>query len=157
MLDILIGCILLFFPKKVMHVIIYLFAVYIIAHGIINLFGHFKKPACELSRFSLLTGILMILIGLCMFPAATTLASILPVFIGFFLMLFGFIRISVSFLGGERIDPFSMVISILIVFGGMLSILFPISSLSLLLRVLGIIELFVAVTELISLWRNREE
>lgn len=153
-LDVLLGLLMLLAPNRVYHMMVYLLAIYTIIQGILRSIGYFRNGRQMEKRIELFVGVLLVVLGICMFTSVGFLASILTYFIGFLLMLFGFIQMATNLLVNPKVDIIGLLVSIAIILFGMIAILAPIKSMTIFLRLSGIVVIVMGFGELGSLLRK---
>lgn len=154
-----LGILMVVAPEVVMQVIVYILAVYAIIMGVINIAAHLRSRGEDASSFGLITGVLLVVLGIVMFIFTQAILSILPIFLGALLILAGVSRLveaigGGSSLGGPRI--LLIILALLIIIGGLLVIFNPFSTAVLLFRVFGILVIVQGVGELISFFTFRK-
>lgn len=158
-LYIALGILMLIAPQVVMHVIVYILAAYAIIMGIINMVAYLRNRRDGVGGFGLVTGVLLIVLGIVMIIFTRGILSILPIFLGALLILAGVSRLIEAIGGGSGLGTprlLLVIIAILVIIGGFLVILNPFSTSVLLFQIFGIIAIIQGVGEVISYFTFRK-
>lgn len=142
-----LGLAMLIFPDTVVQIIIYILAAYAVISGIISLVSSRKA---EGGSGSLVGGILLIALGVCLFLFYKAIASILPIFVGVMMILIGIAQLAQAFGARQytgKLNVFQLILGLLVLVGGVVGVLNPFGSLIILFRVFGALTLIMAVNE----------
>ncbi len=144
--SLLMGVALILWPELFIQIIVYLIGAYVVIMGIMGLFSARKGGGSA----SVLGGVLMIALGVCMFLFYQAIASILPVFIGILFILLGVVQFFQGFRMRKytgKVNVLQMLLGALVLAGGVVGILNPFGTLSLLFQVFGVVMLVSCVNE----------
>ncbi len=142
------GVALILWPEIFIQIIVYLIGAYVVILGIMGLFSARKGGGTA----SVLGGILMIVLGVCMFLFYMQIASILPIFLGILFILLGVIQFFQGFQVRKytgKVNVIQMVMGALVVAGGVVGVTQPAAVASFLFQIFGVIMLIAGVNEFI--------
>lgn len=147
----LLGLAMLFMPAAIITAIVYIIGGYLVVMGLVNIAMYFMHKSD--SSFELVGGILLAVIGVLLFVFTRQVASILPIFIGVFLVLAGIFQL-VQGLDSKRVlgkfNWLQIVLGILVIVGGVIGIINPFDTLVVLFQLFGALLLIMAVNELLA-------
>lgn len=152
------GVALLAFPQLVIQVIVYLLAAYVIVLGCINIYNFICCRSWGSLGYDLVSGILMVVLGLLMILFSRQVAGILPLFLGVLLIIGGLSGLIQSIAYGRLAGHASVLLillNLLVVAGGVLVVLNPFGSAVLLLQIYGGVTIVLAAGEVISFFNYR--
>ncbi len=151
-LNILFGGLVLVMPALMMQSVVYILATYAIIMGIVRIVAHFRDRQQGNISFSFVSGSLYSITGIVMLIFTKAILSILPVFLGIFLILGGVIRLAEVFgatAGGwQRITLILMAVMLMI--GGFIIVANPFTSALFLFQVFGILVIVQGTGEVLS-------
>lgn len=148
-----LGVLMLIAPAIVMQMIVYILAAYAIIMGVINIVAYLRNRQEGEVSFGLVTGGLLIVLGIVMIVFTKAILSILPIFLGALLILAGVSRLVEAIGGGTALGTpriLLIILAILIIIGGLLVILNPFSTSVLLFQVFGLLVILQGVGEFIA-------
>ncbi len=154
-ISLLTGVALIIWPEIFIQIIVYLLGAYVVALGIGSLVSARKNGG----NGSVLGGILMMVLGVCMFLFYRQIASFLPIFLGILFVLLGVIQIFQGFQVRKytgKVNVLQMLLGVLVLAGGVIGVMNPFGTLSLLFQVFGIVTLVAAVNEFIFFLNMRK-
>lgn len=155
----LLGLAMLIFPEIIISAIVYIVAAVFILMGAVKLVTYFKYRG-EGGSYDLFSAIVAILVGIVLIIFTHQVASILPIFLGALLILVGIYQLAQQINAGKygmRANFVQMLLSVLIIAGGVVGIVNPFGSLAVLFRVFGAFIVVMGVNELISLIALKRE
>ena len=145
-----IGMVMIYNPQTTMQFNSTELGVFFIVIGVIKLINYFlaKRNSSIISN-NIALGIISILIGLVVIVYSSTIENLFRIMIGIWIIYSGFTRLTLSFKlknVNERIWAFVLILSILMVIGGIYVTFYP----GALMITVGIILLIYAVMDLIE-------
>ena len=152
------GVLMLLAPQTVMNTIVYILAGYAIAMGALNIFAYFRERPAGFMDFNLVSGVMLVVLGVVMIIFTKAILSILPIFLGVLLILGGIARLAeaisaTSQLGGAKI--LLIVLGLLIIIGGIVVVANPFGSAVLLFRAFGVLVVVQGIGEVASYFSFR--
>ena len=145
-----IGMVMIYNPQTTMQFISTVLGVFFIVIGVIKLINYFvAKGNSSIFSNDIALGIISILIGLVVIVYSSTIENLFRIMIGIWIIYSGFTRLTLSFKlknVNERIWAFVLILSILMVIGGIYVTFYP----GALMITVGIILLIYAVMDLIE-------
>ena len=146
----IIGMVMIYNPQTTMQFISTVLGVFFIVIGVIKLINYFvAKGNSSIFSNDIALGIISILIGLVVIVYSSTIENLFRIMIGIWIIYSGFTRLTLSFKlknVNERIWAFVLILSILMVIGGIYVTFYP----GALMITVGIILLIYAVMDLIE-------
>ncbi|MDL2253223.1 DUF308 domain-containing protein [Ruminococcaceae bacterium OttesenSCG-928-I18] len=142
-----LGIAMLAFPEAVITFIIYIFAAYCVLMGIINIVASRREGG---GTGGLVSGILLLVLGVCLFLFSRAFASILPIVLGILLFILGITQIVQAFGAKQytgKVNVLGLILGVLVLIGGLLGVVDPFGSLVLLFRLFGVVLLILAINE----------
>lgn len=149
-----IGVILLLWPEMTAKNICYVVAILAIAIGIVNLFDYIRKQVgADIYRYNLVYGLLAILLGVFILAKVNIVISIIPFLLGFAVTISGLLKfqnsmdlIRLKYSGWGAV----LLIAILNIAFGIVLIVNPFTSATVLLICIGIGMIYSGVSDLIA-------
>lgn len=156
---IILGLLMIIIPQTILHIIVYILAAYIAILGIINIVNFFRCRECSNVGFDLVSGILMVVIGILMVVFATQLVSIMPIFLGILLIISAAANLVQVINYGRMIGKTNfllVILNLLVIAGGIIVMVNPFSSAVLLLQIFGGITILSGIAEIIAFFLYRK-
>lgn len=158
-LYIVLGVLVLIAPTLVMNIIVYLIAAVAIVMGIINLVNYFRHRTEGDSGYGVVSGVLLVVLGIVMLIFSGAIISILNIFLGALLILGGAVNLARAFSSGRtlgRQNIFLIIVNILVIIGGILIIVNPFGAAVILFRVFGAVLVVMGISELVTFFVYRQ-
>ena len=147
-----IGIIMIYRPEATMQFISTILGIFFIVIGIIKLINYLvSKGNSNLFTNDIAWGIISILIGLVVMVYSSTIENIFRIMIGIWIIYSGFTRLTLSFsLKGinQRIWVLSLVLSVLMIIGGIYVTFYP----GALIVTLGVIILIYSIMDILEVF-----
>lgn len=151
-LSIVVGLLLMFFPGLTIITVLYLVGIIFAIMGISSLISYFKAPESQRQSGVLATGVFFALIALIVFLFPQIIAGFFSVILGIILVICGavnMVRSTELKKYGQSSWIVSLVLSMLVVIGGIVIIANPFATTSLFVFVLGLIIASNGIIDLI--------
>ena len=155
-LFIILGSFLFFYSDMTLKLIAYVIASFLIASGIIAMYTFFKNRETSTSSLNVVYAIATIAFGIIVVHNYKTIASILPITIGFVILIRSAMNIRYALeLKDMNSDVWTgtMILAILSALVGFVLIINPFSALEFALKIIGIIIIIYSLSDLVSLYR----
>lgn len=153
----ILGILILIKPEPFFNMIVYIFAAFFAIMGAINLFNHYRAQKQGYSGSQLTTGILLLVAALLILIFAKGLVSIIPVFLGLFILISGITQLVQELQlkkdGVARTGWF--IFSILLMIVGALLLFNPFRSVLLVFQIFGGVLVVLGVSRLVDFFRLR--
>jgi uncharacterized membrane protein HdeD (DUF308 family) len=150
--SVVIGVIVLVWPKQTLHVIGICFGIYLLISGVMEIVVGFSPGRSGGFRFlSILTGALSVMLGLISFRGALESILLLALWIGFGWLIIGITRLVAA--ASEPLLPYrgwQIFGGILLTLGGIVTIIWPLHSVFALSVLAGIWLIVIGLWELIE-------
>lgn len=162
-----VGAVLLFWPQLGLDTMCKIYGAFLIVYGITKLSGYFAKDIFQLAfQFDLALGIVSIVLGIIIIAKSEYIIEILSTAIGIFMLIDAALKIQTAIeakrFGIER-WKLILVISFTVAFVGILLLVTPFQTLSVIVRLIGlnlsldgILNLFVVRNTVETIRRNSE-
>ncbi len=140
----LLGLAMLIFPESIILVIVYILGAYAAVSGIISIITARKSGG------SIVGGILMILLGVCLVVFNGLLPTLFFTLIGLFMILIGVLQLMQSFAARRysgKLNVLQLILGLLVLVGGVAGIINPFGGTTVLVMVFGAVALIMAVNE----------
>ena len=149
---ILIGSFLLARPDDAIHLVSYALGILLMLWGVISIVQFFSnKDNPSYLELSFIVGVFAFIFGLIIFIKPNTIASIIPLLLGIWMLINGVTKLSYSLtLNRENNAAASIIISVIIVILGILLIFNPFAGAKKLVQILGITIIVYSVLDLIE-------
>ncbi len=148
LLFLFVGLFLLFAPSLTISLIAYIVGLFILIPGILGLVNFFRDK----NNLSCVYGIISVLAAIIIILNPSALASIIPLMLGFWLVVNGFFKIKYSFIlrSNKRKWLGSFVISVVIVIGGFVLLLNPFKTAIVITTLIGIYMVLYAILDIVN-------
>lgn len=158
----IIGCILFFVPELTNKVIGYIIGGIFLLYGIDTLLKYFKRDGAKLFSYSIVFGLLFLLLGLFIIIMPYTISAFVTVVFGIYLILMGGNKISCAValkIGNHVAWLITLFIGILLITFGLLVITNPFASFTItkLIGVFLILSSILELTDAVLLRRRNTE
>lgn len=149
---ILIGSFLLARPEDAIHLVSYALGIILIAWGVISVVSFFTdKESQNYLEFGFILGVFVLIFGIIILVKPDTIASIIPLLLGIWMLINGVTKLSYSLtLNNNKSALSSIIISLIIVLLGILLIINPFQGAQKLVQILGISILVYSLLDLIE-------
>lgn len=149
---ILIGTFLLARPEDAIHLVSYALGIILIVWGVISVITFFTdKESQNYLDFGFIVGVFVLIFGIIILVKPDTIASIIPLLLGIWMLINGVTKLSYSLtLNNNKSALSSIIISLIIVLLGILLIINPFQGAKKLVQILGISILVYSVLDLIE-------
>lgn len=149
---ILIGTFLLARPEDAIHLVSYALGIILIVWGVISVITFFTdKESQNYLDFVFIVGVFVLIFGIIILVKPDTIASIIPLLLGIWMLINGVTKLSYSLtLNNNKSALSSIIISLIIVLLGILLIINPFQGAKKLVQILGISILVYSVLDLIE-------
>lgn len=149
---ILIGVFLLARPEDAIHLVSYALGIILILWGIISVVQFVTdKESQNYLDFGFITGVFMFIFGLIVLIKPNTIASIIPLLLGVWMLINGVTKLSYALtLNKNNNAAGSIIISVLIIILGILLIFNPFAGAKTLVQILGSIIIIYSVLDLVE-------
>ena len=149
---ILIGTFLLTRPEDAIHLVSYALGIILIVWGVISVITFFTdKESQNYLDFGFIVGVFVLIFGIIILVKPDTIASIIPLLLGIWMLINGVTKLSYSLtLNNNKSALSSIIISLIIVLLGILLIINPFQGAKKLVQILGISILVYSVLDLIE-------
>jgi uncharacterized membrane protein HdeD (DUF308 family) len=149
---ILIGAFLLARPEDAIHLVSYALGIILLTWGLISVVQFFTDNESQnYLEFSFIIGVFVFIFGIIILIKPNTVASIIPLLLGIWMLINGVTKLSYSLtLNKEKNAASSIIISLIIVILGILLIFNPFSGAQKLVQILGVIIILYSVLDLIE-------
>lgn len=149
----ILGIILAIIPTQSLEIIVRIIALLIIFIGGYLLYDYLRSSKEKQTiSYSLAIGIIAIVIGLLLFLKPGVPAKLVVVVVGILLIIKGIYKLQLSLNTRSLTDKwkYNFLVSLIVITIGILLIIYPYSSISLFLRIIGIVLIVESVIELIE-------
>lgn len=149
---ILIGSFLLARPEDAIHLVSYALGIILIVWGVISVITFFTdKESQNYLDFGFIVGVFVLIFGIIILVKPDTIASIIPLLLGIWMLINGVTKLSYSLtLNNNKSALSSIIISLIIVLLGILLIINPFQGAKKLVQILGISILVYSILDLIE-------
>lgn len=149
---ILIGTFLLARPEDAIHLVSYALGIILIVWGVISVITFFTdKESQNYLDFGFIVGVFVLIFGIIILVKPDTIASIIPLLLGIWMLINGVTKLSYSLtLNNNKSALSSIIISLIIVLLGILLIINPFQGAKKIVQILGISILVYSVLDLIE-------
>ncbi len=149
---ILIGSFLLARPEDAIHLVSYALGIILIVWGVISVITFFTdKESQNYLDFGFIVGVFVLIFGIIILVKPDTIASIIPLLLGIWMLINGVTKLSYSLtLNSNKSALSSIIISLIIVLLGILLIINPFQGAKKIVQILGISILVYSVLDLIE-------
>ena len=149
---ILIGAFLLARPDDAIHLVSYALGIILAIWGAVFIIGFFSdKESQNYLEVSFVIGVFALIFGIIILIKPNTIASIIPLLIGIWMLINGVTKLSYSLtLNRENNAASSIIISLIIVVLGILLIFNPFAGAKKIVQILGIIIIIYSVLDLLE-------
>lgn len=154
-LALVLGIVMIVLPQQVVAGIVYLIAACLAIYGIIYFIGGLRSSAGTGASSGVVIGVILAVAAVVMLLFTRQIASILPIFLGALLILAGVAQLIAEIRSQDKgpADIARILLSLLVIAGGILGIVNPFGTLGFLVRILGIVVLLTGLNELIYFFR----
>lgn len=149
---ILIGTFLLARPEDAIHLVSYALGIILIVWGVISVITFFTdKESQNYLDFGFIVGVFVLIFGIIILVKPDTIASIIPLLLGIWMLINGVTKLSYSLtLNNNKSALSSIIISLIIVLLGILLIINPFQGAKKIVQILGISILIYSILDLIE-------
>lgn len=149
-LFILIGAFLLARPEDAIHLVSYALGIILALWGIISIVQFFTdRESQNYLEFSFILGVFMFIFGIIIIVKPNTIASIIPLLLGIWMLINGVTKLSYALtLNKNKNAASSIIISILIIVLGILLVFNPFAGAKTLVQILGVTIIVYSVLDL---------
>lgn len=149
-LFILIGSFLLARPEDAIHLVSYALGIILALWGIISIVQFFTdRESQNYLEFSFILGVFMFIFGIIIIVKPNTIASIIPLLLGIWMLINGVTKLSYALtLNKNKNAASSIIISILIIVLGILLVFNPFAGAKTLVQILGVTIIVYSVLDL---------
>lgn len=149
---ILIGTFLLARPEDAIHLVSYALGIILIVWGVISVITFFTdKESQNYLDFGFIVGVFVLIFGIIILVKPDTIASIIPLLLGIWMLINGVTKLSYSLtLNNNKSALSSIIISLIIVLLGILLIINPFQGAKKIVQILGISILVYSLLDLIE-------
>lgn len=149
---ILIGSFLLARPEDAIHLVSYALGIILIVWGVISVITFFTdKESQNYLDFVFIVGVFVLIFGIIILVKPDTIASIIPLLLGIWMLINGVTKLSYSLtLNNNKSALSSIIISLIIVLLGILLIINPFQGAKKIVQILGISILVYSILDLIE-------
>ena len=149
---ILMGAFLLARPADAIHLVSYALGIILLVWGLISVVQFFSdKESQNYLEFNFIIGVFVLIFGIIILVKPNTIASIIPLLLGIWMLINGVTKLSYSLsVGGGKSSTSSIIISLVIIILGILLIFNPFSGAEKLVQILGIIIILYSVLDLVE-------
>ena len=149
---ILIGSFLLARPEDAIHLVSYALGIILIVWGVISVITFFTdKESQNYLDFGFIVGVFVLIFGIIILVKPDTIASIIPLLLGIWMLINGVTKLSYSLtLNNNKSALSSIIISLIIVLLGILLIINPFQGAKKIVQILGISILVYSILDLIE-------
>lgn len=149
---ILIGAFLLARPEDAIHLVSYALGIILLVWGVISVVQFFSnKESQSYLEFGFIVGVFVLIFGIIILIKPDTIASIIPLLLGIWMLINGVTKLSYSLtLNKNRNAASSIIISLIIVILGILLIFNPFAGAKKIVQILGIIIIIYSVLDLLE-------
>lgn len=151
-LFIILGVVLIIIPGVIIDAIIYVIALVPLLIGVVKLVECFREQKA-VGNVNLIAAIFLIVVGALIISFRRELVSILPIFVGALLVVVGIYQLFIAMRSGGtggKTKLARILMSLVVIAGGIMSIMNPFVSLTLLFRLLGGFVIVMGVNELLG-------
>lgn len=154
---ILIGTFLLARPEDAIHLVSYALGIILALWGIISIVQFFTdKESQNYLEFSFILGVFMFIFGIIILVKPNTIASIIPLLLGIWMLINGVTKLSYALtLNKNKNAASSIIISILIIVLGILLVFNPFAGAKTLVQILGVSIIVYSVLDLVECFAIR--
>lgn len=151
-LFILIGLFLIIKPEGAIHVVSYALGIMLLIWGIVSMIQFFSnKKSQNYLEFSFILGMLVFIFGIIILIKPDTIASIIPLLLGVWMICNGVTKLSYSLtINKETNATVSLIVSGLIIILGIFLIFNPFSGAKVITQVIGVMMIVYSVLDLIE-------
>ena len=149
-LFILIGAFLLARPEDAIHLVSYALGIILALWGLISIVQFFTdRESQNYLEFSFILGVFMFIFGIIIIVKPNTVASIIPLLLGIWMLINGVTKLSYALtLNKNKNAASSIIISILIIVLGILLVFNPFAGAKTLVQILGVTIIVYSVLDL---------
>ncbi len=149
-LFILIGTFLLARPEDAIHLVSYALGIILALWGMISIVQFFTdRESQNYLEFSFILGVFMFIFGIIIIVKPNTIASIIPLLLGIWMLINGVTKLSYALtLNKNKNAASSIIISILIIVLGILLVFNPFAGAKTLVQILGVTIIVYSVLDL---------
>ena len=149
---ILIGAFLLARPEDAIHLVAYALGIIQLVWGIISIVQFFSnKESQNYLEFNFIVGVFVLIFGIIILIKPDTIASIIPLLLGIWMLINGVTKLSYSLtLNKNKNAASSIIISLVIVILGVLLIFNPFSGAKKIVQILGVLIIIYSVLDLLE-------
>ena len=157
-LFILIGAFLLARPEDAIHLVSYALGIILALWGIISIVQFFTdRESQNYLEFSFILGVFMFIFGIIIIVKPNTVASIIPLLLGIWMLINGVTKLSYALtLNKNKNAASSIIISILIIVLGILLVFNPFAGAKTLVQILGVTIIVYSVLDLAECFAIRK-
>ena len=156
----MLGFLMLFFPNSMIHILVYILAAYLIIQGIINLVLYFRRRSQpDTAYFEIVSGVFFLILGLVLIVFLKPIISIVPIILGILIVLngtIGFVQAIDAKKYGMKSGVAMILYNVVLVIVGIILMLNPFASVTVLFRVFGIIMIVMGIMEIINFFIYRK-
>lgn len=151
-LFIIIGIFLLIKPEGALHVVAYALGIMLLIWGVVSIIQFFsKKNSQNYLEFSFILGMLVFIFGIIILIKPDTIASIIPLLLGVWMISNGVTKLSYSLtINKEKNATSSMIVSGLIIILGIFLIFNPFAGAKTLTQIIGVMMIIYSLLDLIE-------
>lgn len=151
-LFILIGLFLIIKPEGAIHVVAYALGIMLLVWGIVSMIQFFsKKNSQNYLEFSFILGMLVFIFGIIILIKPDTIASIIPLLLGVWMISNGVTKLSYALtINKENNATASIIVSGLIVILGIFLIFNPFAGAKTITQIIGVLMIIYSVLDLIE-------
>ena len=149
---IFIGIFLLIKPETTLYAISYFVGVILIVSGLFPIISFLtNKESQKYLEFSFVTGIVAFLFGIVVMIKPEMIGSIIPLLMGFWMVINGSIKLYYSFILNRESNALSsIIISLIMLLGGMVLVINPFDGAIVLTQLIGISFILYSVLDLME-------
>lgn len=155
------GVIILIFPHPIFRIGVYAISLYLLISGILDLVtGQRAQRQNNIYNLSFFSGIFKIIAALFVLIFARGIVSILPIFLGILLLIYGIFKLGQTLNQRQfvNVTPWGGIIySILIILAGGFLLFNPFRSVLLGFQVFGAFLILMSVGEIVAWWQARRQ
>lgn len=157
-LFILIGAFLLARPEDAIHLVSYALGIILALWGAISIVQFFTdRESQNYLEFSFILGVFMFIFGIIIIVKPNTVASIIPLLLGIWMLINGVTKLSYALtLNKNKNAASSIIISILIIVLGILLVFNPFAGAKTLVQILGVTIIIYSVLDLAECFAIRK-
>ena len=149
---ILLGLFLILKPAEALHLVSYAIGIILLIWGLFSIVKFFtKKNSQSYLEFSFIVGMFVFIFGVIILIKPNTIANIIPLLLGIWMLINGVIKLSYSLMV-NKINPSisSIIVSALIIICGIILIFNPFSGAKAIAQIIGGLLIFYSVLDLIE-------